>query len=375
MNWDTQRTWAQISLSALEHNYHALRAELDEGCRFLGIVKANGYGHGVIPIARRLQELGCEMLAVACLDEAVELRKADITAPILILGATPVLFARQVVEYGLTQTVFNPELAQALSEAACALGTTARIHIKLDTGMSRVGILAHDPDEAARETEALCSLRGLEAEGIFTHFANADGSEEYTMLQFTRFMDVLERLEKTYNRTFAIRHCASSAATLHYPCTHLDMVRPGLALYGHYPDPSCDALVEGGLVPAMSLFARVSTIRTLPVGTPVSYGCTATVQRDSRLAVLPIGYADGLPRALSNRFSVRFDGCAAPVVGRICMDMCMVDVTDLPQVQPGSVATIFGADQPLEQVVGLLDTIPYELLCRVSPRVPRVYPD
>lgn len=375
MNWDTQRTWAQISLSALEHNYRALRAGLDEGCRFLGIVKANGYGHGVIPVARRLQELGCEMLAAACLDEAVELRRADITAPILILGSTPVNFARQVVEYGLTQTVFTPELAQALSDAACALGTTVRIHIKLDTGMSRVGILAHDPDAAARETEALCRLPGLEPEGIFTHFANADGSEEYTMLQFTRFMDVLERLEKIYNRTFAIRHCASSAATLNYPCTHLDMVRPGLALYGHYPDPSCEGLVEGGLVPAMSLLARVVTVRTLPAGTPVSYGCTATVSRDSRLAVLPIGYADGLPRALSNRFSVSFDGCTAPVVGRICMDMCMVDVTDLPQVQPGSVATVFGADQPLEQVTNLLDTIPYELLCRVSPRVPRVYPD
>ena len=375
MNWDTQRTWAQISLSALEHNYRALRAGLDEGCRFLGIVKANAYGHGVIPVARRLQELGCEMLAVACLDEAVELRKADITAPILILGATPVNYARQVVEHGLTQTVFTPELAQALSQAACALGTTARIHIKLDTGMSRVGILAHDPDSAARETEAICSLPGLVPEGIFTHFANADGSEEYTMLQFTRFMDVLERLEKTYRRTFSIRHCASSAATLNYPCTHLDMVRPGLALYGHCPDPSCEGLVEGGLVPAMSLLARVSAIRALPAGTPVSYGCTATVSRDSRIAVLPIGYADGLPRALSNRFSVRFDGCSAPVVGRICMDMCMVDVTDLPQVRPGSVATIFGVDQPLEQITGLLDTIPYELLCRVSPRVPRVYSD
>lgn len=375
MNWDTQRTWAQISLSALEHNYRALRAGLDEGCRFLGIVKANAYGHGIIPVARRLQELGCEMLAVACLDEAVELRNAHITAPILILGHTPAQFAPQVVAHGLTQTVFTQELAQALSQAACTQNTTARIHVKLDTGMSRVGLLAHESESAAREVEALCALPGLEAEGIFTHFSNADGSEEYTMLQFTRFMDVVNCLEKTYGRKFAIRHCAASSAALNYPCTHLDMVRPGLSLYGHYPDPSCDGLVEDGLIPVMSLLTRAVAIRTLPAGTPVSYGCTVSLPRDSRLAVLPIGYADGLPRALSNCFSVCFDGCSAPIVGRICMDMCMVDVTDLPQVQAGSVATIFGADKPLEQIAEQLDTIPYELLCRVSPRVPRVYSD
>lgn len=375
MQWDTQRTWAQISLSALEHNYRTLRAELNEGCRFLGVVKANAYGHGVIPIARRLQELGCEMLAVACLDEAVELRKADITAPILILGCTPTPLARQVVEYGLTQTVCTMELAQALSQSAQALNTTVRIHIKLDTGMSRVGILARDPEQAARQTAALCSLPGLEHEGIFTHFANADGDEDYTMLQFTRFMDVVHVLEETYGLQFSIRHCAATAAALHYPCTHLDMVRPGIALYGHYPSPSCRNLTDAELLPVMSLLSRVVAIRDLPAGTPVSYGCTTTVQRDSRLAVLPIGYADGLDRRLSDRFSVEFDGTPAPIVGRICMDMCMVDVTDLPQIKPGSVATVFGADKPLEEATDLLDTIPYELLCGVSPRVPRVFPD
>ncbi|MBO5917317.1 MAG: alanine racemase [Oscillospiraceae bacterium] len=375
MQWETQRTWAHISLSALEHNYRALRAGLDEGCRFLGVVKTNAYGHGALPVARRLQELGCEMLAVATLDEGVELRRADITAPILIFGATPACFASQVVEYGLTQTVFTPELAQALSEAAVASGTTAHIHIKLDTGMSRVGILAHDPQAAAREAAALCVLPGLEAEGIFTHFANADADEAYTMLQFTRFMDTVGLLEEKYGIKFAIRHCAASAATINYPCTHLDMVRPGIALYGHYPDASCQGLVEDGLMPVMRLHTRVCAVHELPAGTPVSYGCTAVVQRNSRLAVLPIGYADGLARSLSNRFCVDFDGQSAPIVGRVCMDMCMVDVTDLPQVQPGSVATVFGTDQPLEQAAQLLDTISYELLCRISPRVPRVYPD
>ena len=373
MQWDTQRTWAHISLAALEHNYRALRAGLEEGCRFLGVVKANAYGHGVLPVARRLQELGCEMLAVATLDEGIELRRADITAPILILGATPACFAAQVVEYGLTQTVFTPELAQALSQAAVATNTIVRIHIKLDTGMSRVGILAHDPQAAAQESAAICALPGLEAEGIFTHFANADSDEAYTMLQFTRFMDAVKILEETYGINFAIRHCAASAATINYPCTHLDMVRPGIALYGHYPDASCQGLVEDGLIPVMRLHTRVCAVHKLPAGTPVSYGCTVQLPRNSRLAVLPLGYADGFPRHLSNCFRVDFDGQPAPIVGRVCMDMCMVDVTDLPQVQPGSVATVFGPEQPLEQAAQLLDTISYELLCRISPRVPRVY--
>ena len=373
MKWEKQRTWAEVSLSALEHNYRALRGLLAPGCRYLGVVKANAYGHGAVPVARKLVELGCEMLAVACLDEALELRRADITAPILILGVTAPEFARQVVEHDITQAVFQPELAQALSDAAGRLGKTARIHVKLDTGMSRVGVLAHDPRAAARETARLCALPHLEPEGIFTHFANADGDEAYTMLQFTRFLDVLEELEKVHGLTFAIRHCAASAAALQYPCTHLDMVRPGIALYGHYPDPCCQGLVQPELVPAMSLYTRVAAVRELPAGTAVSYGCTHTVDRDSRVAVLPIGYGDGFFRLLSDRFWVEFDGRRAPILGRICMDMCMVDVTDLPDVKPGDAATVFGPDKPLEAAAGLLGTIQYELLCDVSPRVPRIY--
>lgn len=373
MEWEKQRTWAQVSLPALEHNYHALRAMLPEGCRFLGIVKADAYGHGAVRVAQKLVELGAEMLAVACLHEAMELRLAGITAPVLILGVTPAEAAEQVVEYNITQTVFEPELVQAISQAAVRQGKTARIHIKLDTGMSRVGVLAHDAAQAAEEVARLCALPNLQHEGIFTHFANADEDEEYTMLQFTRFLDVISELEKNYGITFGIRHCANSAAALKYPCTHLDMVRPGIALYGHYPHPGCRDLDGVGVIPVMSVYSRVSTVRHLPAGTPVSYGCTNVVQRDSRIAVLPIGYGDGFFRLLSNRFQVEFDGQSAPIVGRICMDMCMVDVTDLPQVKPGSVATIFGQDKPLEEAADLLNTISYELLCDILPRVPRVY--
>lgn len=373
MEWETHRTWAQISLPALEHNYRALRAMLPAGCRLLGVVKANAYGHGAVPVARKLVELGCEMLAVACLEEAIELRDAGITAPVLVFGATLPEFARQVVERDITQAVFTMELAQALSGAAAELGKNARVHIKLDTGMSRVGVFAHDAQRAAKEIAELCALPCLEAEGIFTHFANSDGDEAYTMLQFTRFLDVISELEKSHGITFAIRHCANSAAALQYPCTHLDMVRPGIAMYGHYPDPSCAGLDGPGLVPVMSVYTRVSAVREVPAGTPVSYGCTSVVERDTRLAVLPIGYGDGLFRLLSNRFWVEFDGKRAPILGRICMDMCMVDVTDLPQVKVGDVATVFGTDKPLEQAADLLGTIQYELLCAVSSRVPRLY--
>ena len=350
-----KRTWAEISLGTLEHNYRALRAMLPEGCRMLGVVKANAYGHGAVPVAHKLVELGCEMLAVAGLDEALELRDAGIAAPVLVLGATLPEFARQVVERDITQTVFTMEQAQALSCAAVELGKKARVHIKLDTGMSRVGVLAHDPVRAAQEVAGICALPRLEYEGIFTHFANSDGDEEYTMLQFTRFLDVISELEKNHGITFAIRHCANSAATLQYPCTHLDMVRPGIAMYGHYPDPSCQVLDGPGLVPVMSVYTRVSAVRQVPAGTPVSYGCTNVVARDSRLAVLPIGYGDGFFRLLSNRFWVEFNGKRAPIVGRICMDMCMVDVTDLPEVKTGDVATVFGADKALEQ------TSPYDV--------------
>ena len=257
MTRETARTWAEISLGNLEHNYRALRACAPDS-KFLTTVKANAYGHGAVPIARRLVELGADYLAVACLDEAAGLREAGVTAPILILGHTQPGLADEVVALGVTQTVFTPELARALSEAAGAAGKRAKIHLKADTGMSRLGVLDHDPERAAAEIAALCALPHLEPEGIFTHFADADGDEEYTMLQFTRFLDVLAELEEKYGRTFEIRHCAASAAVLNYPCTHMDMIRPGIALYGHYPDPSCEGLDGPGLRPVMSLYSRVA---------------------------------------------------------------------------------------------------------------------
>ena len=374
---DTARTWAEISLGNLEHNYRALRACAPDS-RFLATVKANAYGHGAVPMARRLVELGTDYLAAACLSEARELRQAGIKAPILILGYTPPGLAAEAVDLDVTQTVFTPELAKALSDAAGAAGKRAKIHLKADTGMSRLGVLCQHPEQAAADIAALCALPHLEPEGIFTHFSVSDsggeGDEDYTMLQFTRFLDVLKELEEKYGRTFEIRHCANSGAVLNYPCTHLDMVRPGIALYGHYPDPSCEGLDGPGLRPVMSVYSRVAAIRDLPADTPVSYGRTAEFgYGGGRIAILPIGYADGLHRALSNKSDLWLDGLPRPIMGRICMDMCMIGLDEAAHVRPGDVAEAFGEHLPVERHAQAAGTISYELLCAVAPRVPRIY--
>ena len=270
------------------------------------------------------------------------------------------------------------ETARALSAAAVAAGKTLKVHMKVDTGMSRLGFLCDEAhmDASAEELARASRLPGLDAEGIFTHFSDSDGSEAYTMLQFSRFLTVLDRLA-AQGITYPIRHCANSGAVLHYPCTHLDMVRPGIALYGHYPAPDCQGLDGPGLRPVMELKSRIAAVRALPAGTCVSYGRTCTLRRDSLLAVVPVGYADGLPRLCSNGLEMLVRGKRAPIVGRVCMDMCMVDVTDIPGVQPGDVATVYGSDGgetvTVEAAAERAGTIQYELLCGVSERVPRVY--
>ena len=368
------RTWAEIDLDALAHNYRSLRAMLPEKCRFLGLVKANGYGHGAIRIARKLQELGADMLAVACLGEAEELRRNGVTLPILCLGNTDPILAEDLIAADVTQTVEDLETGKALSAAAAAAGKKLKIHVKLDTGMSRLGFLwdpKGDNEVLLDEIAQLCALPGLEAEGLFTHFAAADGSETYTMDQLTRYLDAKKALADR-GVTFAIYHCGASAAVLNYPCTHMDMGRPGIALYGYYPEPSMEGLDGPGLEPVMQVKSRITAVRTLPAGTSVSYGCTARLKRDSRLAVVPVGYGDGYPRALSDRMDMEINGKRCPIVGRICMDMCMVDVTDYPEVKAGDTAVVYNGEL-VQKAADLSGTIVYELLCDVSPRVPRIY--
>ena len=269
------------------------------------------------------------------------------------------------------------ETGRALSAAAVQAGKTLNIHVKVDTGMGRLGFVYYqDGDEAAleragREIQALCALPGLEAEGIFTHFADADGSEAYTSNQYDRIQDVIGELWDRGLHPFQIYHCAASAAVLNYPWTqnHMNMIRPGIALYGCMPGPGME---NPGLEPVMTLKSRVAVVRDLPAGAKISYGRAATLERDSKIAVLPLGYGDGLPRALSNQLEVLIGDRLCPVLGRICMDMCMVDVTDAPGVKAEDVAAVYGPGLT-EKAAWLAGTIPYELLCQLTPRIPRLY--
>ena len=368
-----RRTWAEIDLDALAHNYRCAREMTGPKVKYLGVVKADAYGHGAIQVSRKLEALGADYLAVASLDEAEELRRAGIRTPILILGHTPPAMVPQLIEYHITQAVSAKAKAEEYSAAAVQCGGTLKVHIKVDTGMSRLGFLVRG-DHFGTGVEAIadsCALPGLEAEGIFTHFAVSDeddpGSEAYTREQFNVFTRVLEALAAR-GRTFAIRHCANSGALARYPEMYLDMVRPGIALYGAGADR--DKL---GLRPVMTLKSSVSTIKIFDPETFISYGRTYRTAGKTRVGVLPIGYADGLFRGLSNRMAAVTDQGPAPILGRICMDMTMVDLTGLPEVHVGDAVELFGPRQSADTLAEILGTIPYELTCAVSKRVPRLY--
>lgn len=374
MNDLQKRTWAEISLENLRHNYEAIRKSLPAGCRFLGVVKADAYGHGALPVSRLLQEAGADYLAVSCLDEALELRRGGITMPILILGHTPYEYTDTLIEEKITQTVTCLAKALEYSAEAVRLGKELKIHIKLDTGMSRLGFLCAGDyfEEGVDNVIRSCRLPGLNPEGVYTHFAVSDepdeDSEAYTRAQFKLFMDVIAAVKARGGVEFSIRHCANSGATAAYPEMALDMVRPGLLLYGYG-----DSSGKLGLLPCMRLVTTVSTIKFYEPGTSVSYGRRFTTDRRTRMGVLAIGYADGLPRLISNKCSFAAKGGFAPQRGSICMDMCMVDLTELPQVDVGSEVELFGPMNSIYKLSDAAQTIPYELLCAVSKRVPRVY--
>ena len=368
-----RRTWAEVDLDALAHNYRQARRMIGPDVRYLGVVKADAYGHGAVQVGRKLEALGADYLAVSSLDEARELRHGGISMPILILGHTPPEMVPELIRHRITQTVSARAKAEEYSAAAAACGGTLRVHIKVDTGMSRLGFLVRGDhfDGGVEAIAASCRLPHLEAEGIFTHFAAADeddpGSEAYTREQFGVFQRVLAALEAR-GQTFAIRHCANSGALARYPEMYLDMVRPGIALYGAGADAQ-----RLDLRPVMTLKSCVSTIKIFDPDTDISYGRTYRTREKTRVGVLPIGYADGLFRGLSGRMSVWTEEGPAPVLGRICMDMTMVNLTGLSQVHVGDAVELFGQRQRVDVLAEILGTIPYELTCAVSKRVPRLY--
>ncbi len=373
-----KRTWADISLDNLEYNYRSIRAHLPSGTRFLGVMKADAYGHGAVPVSRALADLGAEYLAVSNLEEAVQIRRGEVRLPILILGYTPAEFAANMIFLDITQEVHSLAYAQELNEALAGTNYILNVHLKLDTGMTRIGFFAYDNDRTLDELKQVAALTHLHIEGVFMHFCVADSRAEedvsFTRLQYKRFMDMLSAMEGAGIKP-EVRHCCNSGATILYPEFALDMVRPGIITYGNAPSEELEGAIS--LRPMMSLHSMVAQVRTVPAGTDISYGRLYRTARDTRVAVLPIGYADGLSRLLTGKASFYLRGKLVPVIGRICMDMCMLDVSEVPDAKPGDIVTIFGYDDdgtlvPCERLAAAQGTINYELLCQISKRIPRI---
>lgn len=365
-------TWAEVDLKALEHNVQEISQHLKPGCQLMAMVKANAYGHGVIPVAKRVLEAGASWLAVATVDEALQLVEDGISAPTLVLGYIEPAHATVVVEHNLRATVFSREQAAALGAAAINLGKTARIHLKVDTGMGRLGMLADQAGLA--EAVAIAHTPGVEVEGIYTHLPVADIADKTTAWhQAALYQQFITDLETEAAITIPIQHLGNSAIILDMPELQFDMVRAGIILYGLYPSAEVDRQ-EVKLQEVMRFLTHVAYIKEVPAGYGIGYGHTYVTSRPTMVATLPVGYADGYPRHLSNRGVVGIGGRTAPVIGRVCMDQIMVDVTDLPPVAVGDEVVIFGREADgvtAETLAELAGTISYELVTMVSSRVPR----
>lgn len=363
--------WAEIDLDNLAHNVREVRRRVGEGPQIMAVVKANAYGHGAPQVARVALENGASCLAVALVEEAEVLRREGIAAPIHLLSMPSPGQAERVVAGGFSCAVCAREVAEALSAAAVRLGRSARVQLKIDSGMGRLGLLPGEVPEFRRYLE---SLPGIELRGAFTHFASADEADKaYTRRQFEAFRTALAGCD---GPPLPLAHAANSAAVIDLPELAGPLVRPGIMLYGLYPSPEVShAAVD--LRPVMSLKARVTFVKRLPAGSPVSYGRTYVTERSETVALLPLGYADGFSRLLSGKAEVLLHGRRVPVRGRICMDQCVIGVPDDLEVRIGDEAVIFGrqgeAELSVDEVAARLGTINYEVVCAVSGRVPRVY--
>ena len=369
-------TRMEVRLDNLRANYGAIRKHLDEHggstAKIFGVIKANAYNLGAVPVAWALCEAGAGYFVVATPDEALELRAGGIVDPVLVLGASPYDAAPDYVRYGIRATITDMEMARALSAAAGKMGKSALVHVKIDTGMGRIGFR---PDEVAEKVAQITSLPGVICEGTFTHFATADDADlSYVHEQHTLFMKALD-LIAAKGISIPLRHCCNSGGTLSFPQWAMDGVRPGQILCGMYPTEHVPRTVP--VLPGFSFKTAVAALRTLPPGQGISYGLTYTTRSEERLAVLPVGYADGFARALSNKGEVLIRGTRCRVAGRICMDQCMVNVSHLPEVSVDDEVVIIGAqggdEISIYEYAEKLDTIVATIGAMISKRVPRVY--
>ena len=365
--------WAEIDLDILANNMRNIK-KLAGDKEVMAVVKADAYGHGALDVAPCLLENGASKLAVAMLTEAIELRNNNITAPIMILGYTPIYLGEELIKYNIEQTIYDLNYAKELSNLAIKLNKKAKIHIALDTGMGRIGFLP--TDESFNAICEICNLPGLDVIGIFTHFSSSDEkNKEYTQYQFNQIYNFIERLEVN-EINIPLKHASNSAAIIDLPNTYLDAVRAGIILYGYYPS---DEVKKDNLSikPALTLKAKIAHVKELDSGMYISYNRTFKTSRKSKIATIPIGYADGYIRTLKHEAKVIVNGQLAPIVGNICMDQFMIDVTDIDNVKSGDEVILLGESNEVkfnaDDLAKCMNSINYEVLCLLKKRVPRAY--
>ncbi|MBC5626992.1 alanine racemase [Clostridium sp. NSJ-49] len=373
MDVNIRPVWAEVNLDNIINNIKEIKKNIN-GEEIIAVVKANAYGHGAVDVAPVLIENGADRLAVAMLSEALELREAGIKVPILILGYTDVAFSEMLINNDIEQTVYSLDYAKELSKKAEALGKVAKIHIAVDTGMGRIGFLPNE--KSVEEVVEISKLSNLRITGIFTHFSNADEQDKsYAHNQIEKFNSFINEIEKR-EVNLGLKHISNSASIIDIEDAHYNAIRPGIILYGYYPSDyiNKDKLK---LMPALSLKCQVIHVKELPKGEYIGYGRKFRTERDSVIATLPIGYADGYIRGLYEKAHVIINGKLAPVVGKICMDQCMIDVTDVGPVKVGDEVVLLGEDNGVknnaDDIAKMLDTINYEILCMIGRRVPRIY--
>ena len=368
-----RRTWAEIDLNALVHNFKILK-EKSGNAKIMPVVKANAYGHSACAVAPILQQHGADYFAVSNIEEAIELRNLEIIKPILILGYTPVNMVNDLCDHNLTQCVYSKEYAQELSKKAVENEVAVNVHIKLDTGMSRLGFDCRSDALSGIDDAIECAkLQGFNFGGVFTHFANADCDldkrDGFTEEQYSRFSKAVNQFKKA-NLPPSIIHCCNSAALLLDDDKHSDLTRAGIALYGL--SPSSDMDLKEDLIPVMTVKSVVSMVKEINAGDTVNYGRTFKADKKMKIATVTAGYADGYPRLLSNKGYVLINGKKANIIGRICMDQMSVDVSDIPDVKMGDEVILFGKELKVDVLADICGTINYEIICGISPRVPRI---
>lgn len=367
------RVEADVDLDAIRTNIKTMKDLIPEGKKLLAVIKANAYGHGAIEVAEALDDLS-DYYGVACLDEAIELRNAGVTKPVLILGMTDESLFENLVQYDVTQTIFTLEQAKKLSKAAERMGKTGKLHIKLDTGMNRIGFSC--AEESVKEIAEIAKLPNLDMEGIFTHYFKADCVDKTSAKeQLAKYTDMVNRL-KDAGVTFAIHHISNSAGIMEMPNDTYDMVRSGISTYGLYPSEEMD-MQACILYPAMVFKSHITHVKTVKAGETVGYGGTYILPCEKKIATVGVGYADGYPRALSNQGRMLVRGKFAPIVGRVCMDQTMIDVSEIPDVTVGDEVVLFGKQGenviPVEEIAGMSASFNYEAVCNVNRRVPRIF--